>query len=207
MTNEKYTLMQTNKERAIVARSAHGRKSGARSRKCSLSTDGLTRKEWERRNGPMFKYNPDAPITYAKLRTLPKTTQREIITHIVSTYEPRLKDFKAMLNCSHQTYYVMLEKAGVDKDSLQYTPTASAMSDKWLEFITRPGAGEVPSQMIVPASTPAPVAPAPTPAPVAPAPVNGKLVFTGSTDNIFALLGVLLAPDGNYSIDLSYSSI
>jgi len=72
MTDEAYTMQETNRERAIVRRSAAHRKCGAKSKACSLPSDGMTRRQWERRNGEVITYNLSKPMTYAEYKCIPE---------------------------------------------------------------------------------------------------------------------------------------
>jgi len=72
MTDEAYTMHETNRERAIVRRSAAHRKCGAKSKACSLPSDGMTRRQWERRNGEVITYNLSKPMTYVEYKRIPE---------------------------------------------------------------------------------------------------------------------------------------
>lgn len=52
MDDAEYIYKQDVKEKAITARSSH-KYGSSRRRRCGLSSDNLTRKEWERMNGPV----------------------------------------------------------------------------------------------------------------------------------------------------------
>lgn len=82
MTDDKHTLVQTNKERAALARSARHRKYGSRSRKVPMRTDRMTPAQLRKENGPVMTYNMNAPITLRDLRTWPLDLQREYMRRI-----------------------------------------------------------------------------------------------------------------------------
>lgn len=82
MTDDKYTLVETNKERAALARSSRHRKSGSRSRKVPMRTDNMTAAQLRKENGPVMTYNMNAPITMRALRTWPVDLQREYMRHL-----------------------------------------------------------------------------------------------------------------------------
>ena len=82
MTNDKYTLVETNKERAALARSSRHRKAGSRSRKVPMRTDYMTPAQLRKENGPVMTYNMNAPITMRDLRTWPLDLQREYMRRI-----------------------------------------------------------------------------------------------------------------------------
>lgn len=82
MTDDKYTLVETNKERAALARSSRHRKAGSRSRKVPMRTDYMTPTQLRKENGPVMTYNMNAPITMRDLRTWPLDLQREYMRRI-----------------------------------------------------------------------------------------------------------------------------
>lgn len=82
MTDDKYTLVETNKERAALARSSRHRKAGSRSRKVPMRTDYMTPAQLRKENGPVMTYNMNAPITMRDLRTWPLDLQREYMRRI-----------------------------------------------------------------------------------------------------------------------------
>lgn len=85
MNDAEYIYKQDVKEKAVTARSARNYK-GSRSGRCKLSTDNMTRKEWETMNGPIVSMNPSEPISWERFRALPRNMQREYIKYILDRY-------------------------------------------------------------------------------------------------------------------------
>lgn len=85
MTDEAYLFKQDVREKAVTARSSH-KIGSSRRRKCSFSTDRMTRKEWEKMNGPVHKLNPGEPMSWEAFKALPDTLQTKYIEHIREHY-------------------------------------------------------------------------------------------------------------------------
>lgn len=85
MTDEEYLFKQDVREKAITARSSH-KVGSSRRRKCSFSTDRMTRKEWERMNGPVHKITPGEPMSWEAFKALPDTLQKKYIEYIREHY-------------------------------------------------------------------------------------------------------------------------
>lgn len=86
MTDEAYLFKQDVREKAITARSSH-KVGSARRRKCSFSTDRMTRKEWEKMNGPIHRITPGEPMPWAAFKALPDTLQKKYVECILEKYK------------------------------------------------------------------------------------------------------------------------
>lgn len=80
---EYYTTIN---ERKNLARQARYRKRGSKSTKCPLSTDHMTRKQWEERNGPVMSYNLSKPMKWGEFKKLPEDSQVSYLEGLVSKY-------------------------------------------------------------------------------------------------------------------------
>lgn len=85
MTDEEYLYRQDVKEKAIIARSSRNSRS-ARRRGCRTSTDNMTRKEWEKMNGPVHTVNLGQAMTWEEFRAMPKNLQQQYAQHILDHY-------------------------------------------------------------------------------------------------------------------------
>ncbi len=86
MTDEEYVFKQDVREKAITARSSH-KVGSARRRKCSFSTDHMTKKEWEKMNGPVYQVTTGAAMPWASFKVLPETLQKKYIECILEKYK------------------------------------------------------------------------------------------------------------------------
>lgn len=85
MTDEEYIFRQDVKEKAITARSSHKVGSSCR-RRCTFSTDHMTRREWEKMNGPVNTVQLDARLTWEQFSKLSESLRREYIQNILAHY-------------------------------------------------------------------------------------------------------------------------
>ncbi len=86
MTNEAYIFKQDVREKAITARSSH-KVGSSRRRRCSFSSDRLTRKEWEKLNGPIHTITPGEAMPWAAFKAVPDTLQKKYIEGILEKYK------------------------------------------------------------------------------------------------------------------------
>lgn len=57
-------------QRKRLAQQAKYRKCGSKSKKCSMSTDHMTQKQWKERNGKVVTVNLNQPITWDEFKAL-----------------------------------------------------------------------------------------------------------------------------------------
>lgn len=85
MNDAEYIYKKDVRDKANIARSSHNRGSSRR-RKCRMSTDSMTRKEWEKMNGPVSTVQLNEPITWEAFCALPKNLQQEYVRHVLANY-------------------------------------------------------------------------------------------------------------------------
>ena len=73
-------------ERRRLARQAKYKKNGSKSKKCPLSTDGMTERQWKERNGPVMTYNLGKPMKWLEFKQMPIDRQKEYLHKLISTY-------------------------------------------------------------------------------------------------------------------------
>lgn len=91
MTNEEYVFQQTNKERAILKRSAAHKVNGCKSRKCKLGVDYMSKKEIEKQHGPVESWNLNKFYSYQEFKFMPDDIQIEYINHLIEKYHVGLQ--------------------------------------------------------------------------------------------------------------------
>lgn len=64
MNDFEYEIMQMKR----LARQAQYRKRGSKSKKCPMSTDRMTRRQWEKRCGEVVKYQLGIPIAWKEFK-------------------------------------------------------------------------------------------------------------------------------------------
>ena len=71
-----------------LAQQAKYRKRGSKSKKCTMSTDYMTQKQWKERNGAVVEANFNQPISWDTFKELSKSTQEEYLRHLMSNLSP-----------------------------------------------------------------------------------------------------------------------
>ncbi len=86
MTDEAYLFKQDVREKAITARSSH-KIGSSRRRRCTFSADRMTKKEWEKMNGPIHRITPGEPMPWDTFKALPDTLQKKYVECILEKYK------------------------------------------------------------------------------------------------------------------------
>lgn len=86
MTDEKYVLRETNKERSKMAQGSRHKINGSKSRKCTLPHENLTRKELEKMNGECITINLNHFYTWEEFLAFSDDTKVDYIENLMSKY-------------------------------------------------------------------------------------------------------------------------
>ena len=73
-------------QRKRIAQQAKYRKCGSKSKKCSMSTDHMTQKQWKERNGKVVTVNLNQPITWDDFKALTASMQEEYLKHMMENF-------------------------------------------------------------------------------------------------------------------------
>ena len=84
MTDEEYVFRQDVRDKAITARSA--RKTGNAGKR-RMPVQQMTRKEWEKMNGPIFAMKMNEPMRWDEFKELPQHMQKQYMDGIMAKYE------------------------------------------------------------------------------------------------------------------------
>lgn len=181
MTDERFVLQQTNKERKVTARSARYRKCGSKSHKVGLPSDNMTSAQKRRLNGEVYAMNLNKPMTIDELRAMPYRMQREYLDHLINHRGFPATWVARMLGIAPATLTSRMFKLAITNQR-KGRRVSRKVKDEFAEFI---GAQVVPSTPD-PVSLPAvdtPDEPACDPAPV-PAPVPAPDLDTAVVDSL-----------------------
>lgn len=69
-----------------LAQQAKYRKRGSKSKKCPVSTDHMTKKQWIERCGKIVTIKMDSPVSWASFKELSKQTQEEYLKNLMEKY-------------------------------------------------------------------------------------------------------------------------
>lgn len=103
MTDEEYIFRQTERDRKRTARGAYSKKGGSKSKKCSLPSDNLTKKEWEKMNGEIKSYDMAKPAQWKEFLTWPTDLQGEYILGLERAFHATSEDIAIMMGCAPST--------------------------------------------------------------------------------------------------------
>lgn len=87
MTDEAYTLMETNRDRAIVKNSAFKRVTGRHTNGGNFGVEGKSQAELNALNGPVMSMNPRTFYTWSEFKALAPNLQVEYLEKLVFRYD------------------------------------------------------------------------------------------------------------------------
>lgn len=142
MTDEAFVLNQDNRERKAIGRNARYRKAGSKSRKCSLPSDRLTKKQLKELNSEVKTWNLNAPMGYIDFMNMPRELQWEYLIKLLTEKEGRLPDVADMMGANYKTLqqYIMRHHPG---RKLPDKRGQKRPGPKWADFI---GGAEMPQE-------------------------------------------------------------
>ena len=112
MTDFEYDVM---KMKRLAGQSRH-KKRGSKSKKCSLGTDYMTRRDWERRNGSVVSFNLNKAMAWDEFKGMPKDLQEQYIKDLQTKFHMNAKGFGEMFGVAPGTVlkYCSDNKLGVE---------------------------------------------------------------------------------------------
>ena len=136
MTNEAYVFQQDVKERSKMKTGARHKKSGCKSKKCTLPSDHLTPAQRKKMNGEVETMNLNTPMKLTELRKYSVSLQNEYLQNCITKYHARRTDMLRMLHTNSYNLDSYLKNQGI---SLIFPPSVKGHMakphEKWLEFI------------------------------------------------------------------------
>jgi hypothetical protein len=132
MNDFDYDVMQKKR----IARMAKYRKGGSKSKKCPMSTDYMTRKQWEERCGEVHTYVMNEPKSWEQFKELPTNIQKEYLTHLVQNYNANATSLAMMFGVRPLTVRRHIE---TNQLGLTFKVGNSMNADqkaKWQEFLS-----------------------------------------------------------------------
>ena len=96
-----------------LARQAKYRKRGSKSKKCTMSTDYMTQKQWKERNGKVVEANLSQPISWGTFKELSKSTQEEYLRHLMSEFGANATSLAMMFNVKPLTIRRYIQSNGL----------------------------------------------------------------------------------------------
>lgn len=128
------------RDRKRVASMAKYKKNGSKSKKCSLPSDGMTKKQWKERCGELMSFNIKKPMSWEQFKSMSHDLQKEYVTTLTTTYKVGLPKVADMLGCCEASLRNYLKKhipdfvSGSSKGRL-----SKENMEAWAEFLKTGG--------------------------------------------------------------------
>lgn len=91
LSDEEYIYRQDIKEKKAAGRGIYSKKNGSKSKKCTLPSDYMTRKEKMAMNGEVMVYNPNTWYSWEEFKKLPMEYQIKYVNSLLLRYDCGLK--------------------------------------------------------------------------------------------------------------------
>ena len=118
-----------------LAKNAIHKKNGSKSKKCSLPSDGMSRKEWEEMNGDVITVKMNQPMSWAEFTELSADLQEEYMTFLMDNFHVQPKYYADMFGIDKRTLLKWVTDHNLDiQFPVEYRPTNRQL-DKWDMFI------------------------------------------------------------------------
>lgn len=133
MTDFEYDCYQ----RKQLTYGARHRVNGSKSRKCPMSTDHMTQKQWRERNGAVVTVSMKEPMTWSKFITLSKTMQEDYIRALQNDFGATGQQFIQMFKISNKTFYNYLRDHDLNITFKPGKKMTKSQREVWEYFINR----------------------------------------------------------------------
>jgi len=122
-------------QRKALARMSKYRKCGSKSTKCPMSTDRMTRKQWEERCGEVQTYVMNEPKTWAVFKALPTSIQKEYIQFLMNGYNVNASSLAQMFGVRPLTVRRHIEMNNLGISFKVGNSMNAAQKREWLDFL------------------------------------------------------------------------
>ena len=131
MNDFEYDVM----EKKRIARMAKYRRSGSKSKKCPMSTDHMTRKQWEERCGELHTYNMNEPKSWDQFKEMPIHIQREYLEYLVKNYNVNATSLGMMFSVRPLTVRRHIEANKLGITFKVGNSMNTKQKNEWLRFL------------------------------------------------------------------------
>jgi len=126
-----YDVMQKKR----LAHQAKYRKRGSKSKKCPMSTDHMTRKQWEERCGKVYTYNLNDPQSWDSFKGWPVHIQKEYLELLVRNYNVNASSLATMFGVRPATVRRLIDTNNLGITFKVGNSMNAAQRAQWLSFI------------------------------------------------------------------------
>ena len=138
MTDAEYVFKEDVKERKKMRTGAFHRKHGSKSKKCTLPSDYLTRKEKESMSGPVSRIKMNEPYhDWKQFRKFTESLQVEYLNGLIVNYGARQIDLSKMFGITPTTLSNVCKTYGTPIAFKHGGKDVHKEDDRWHKFINR----------------------------------------------------------------------
>lgn len=112
-SDAKKELFADLKARRAEASGARHKKNGSKRKGCTLPSDGLTRRQWEKLNGPVSSFAMNIPTDYETLSKQSRDIQKEYILNLLDRFNITSAKISQMLGISPTTGMSYIKSLGI----------------------------------------------------------------------------------------------
>lgn len=123
------------KQKKRLAQQAKHRKCGSKSKKCNLSTDHMTNKQWRERCGETVSINMNKPISWEKFKKLSKTVQEEYLNGLIDRFGINASILGAMFGVHGQTVRNYVAVNGLNVKFNRHGKPSYVSTVMWKDFL------------------------------------------------------------------------
>ena len=134
MKDERFVYYQDVKDRKNLSRNSKYKKNGSRSRKCTLPSDYMTRKQKEELNGMVKSYTMNTLHPWSEVTHWPTDLRLEYLKKLLGMGANR-KEIADVMGVHRSTIGRVLREGGIDAESTRPPRMTAEQKKAWLEFI------------------------------------------------------------------------
>lgn len=118
-----------------VARSASRRKCGSKSKKCSLTTDKLTDRQWSERCGDVVSYSLNKPLNWKEFSKLPSDLKEEYMNSLIEKYSANARSMADMFGVSVATVFRVVKNENLNVKFLKGRYPSGVKEQEFKHFL------------------------------------------------------------------------
>lgn len=120
-----------------VAQGAMHKKNGSKSKKCTMPSDYLSKKERDALNGPVTEMNLNQPMDWRSFKKMSDSLKVEYIKYLQETYDANTMMLAEMFGCTNVTVSSAMKRLGLStkrKDHVTRGAEFEAKMEAWRAF-------------------------------------------------------------------------
>ena len=123
-------LKADNHEKRKASSGAHHQKKH-KDRAPHMSTDNMSRKQWENMNGEIYVFSMNRPCNFVQLRSQSPDIIKEYISKLVQRFNSSAFIISRMLGIAHNTFYKFIDKHKIGNLFNNYGRVTKSQKEAW----------------------------------------------------------------------------